>query len=298
MNTKKLLRWSGTVLLMVFVLTLFHFGFAQDDDSSGVEGAADAADNLNVSAVPTQEQAQSAVDTPPNSDTQAYFDNVGTGGAEINNDLAIASPSRKVMHPPIRQAHEVIYESTNDKGEVLSVYGDYSVVVSDSEGEYFHGYVTVDAAERLMIVGTGINGNQYAIYADSGYRIGLTADGDVLLGTNDFWYLYDYDEDGNFLGMSDSEGNEYDVAADEDGNYTITDADGNTGEFYADGSYGVYDADGNLFDEGGLFGEYDGDDADEEAEEGSWDENTDEETSGEAGETESSDETMDESGGG
>lgn len=330
MDTRWLSRWGALVLLLLTAISPLQVSVAQDGGEDQVEqdGAnlggvgevAKAADNLNVSAVPTQEQAQSAVDTPLNADTQAYFDNAGGVGAAVNNLGVEASASRKAQHTPIRQANEVIYERTNDKGEVLSVYADYSLVVSDSEGEYFHGYVTLDAAERLMVVGSAINGNQYAIYADSGYRIGLTADGDVLMGTNDFWYIYDYDEDGNFLGMTDSEENEYDVAVDDDGNYYITDADGNTGEFYADGSYDVYDEEGTVFDEGALFGDNDndlemgfdeGDDAasfdenseeesfesDEEAPESSLDENTDDQSSSEGGAAGVSDETLDESGG-
>jgi hypothetical protein len=273
MNTKKLLRWGGMVLLLVHVLTAFHFGFAQDDDSSGVGGAADAADNLNVSAVPSQEQAQSAVNTPPSSDTQSYFDNAGGGGAVVNNEYARGT--RKARHAPVKQAGEVIYENRNDKGEVLKIYADFSLVYSDAEGEYFQGYLTVDTAERLMIVGTHIDGTQFAIYVDSGYRIGLTPDGDVLMGTGDFWYIYDYDEDGNFLGMSDSDGNEYDVEFDEDGSIYIIDADGNEGDFYADGSYELYDEDGNFLDEGALFGEDDGDELDAESDDDSDDSSSD-----------------------
>jgi hypothetical protein len=157
------------------------------------------------------------------------------------------------------------------------------VVATDASGEeILQGYLAISDAGALMIVGEDTDGNQYVV--SNGYALGLTVDGDVIMGYGEHMYFYDYDEDGNFVSLTDGDDNQYDVETDEDGSFYITDAYGNTGEFYADGSYDVYDEAGNVFDEGALFGENDDDDEfafdegdDDDA--GAWGETSDDDSS-------------------
>jgi hypothetical protein len=118
-----------------------------------------------------------------------------------------------------RQTGDIIYESSNDGGDVLTVFEDYSLVAITAEGEeYFHGYLALNSAGSIIMVGTDVKGYQYVF--DSDYMIGLTVNGNVFMGISEFLYFYDYD------------------------------ADGNIGEFYADGIYAIYDEDGNVLEEG------------------------------------------------
>jgi hypothetical protein len=235
------------------------------EDVGGVSGIADTAENLNVPPVPQPDDVTNIVSTPaPSSNDTPIFT-----GFDLNPNVAAPPPNTVVtvatghaFRPTVtfakimpmlatlrRQTGDIIYESSNDLGDVMTVFEDYSLVAITAEGEeYLRGYLALNAAGSVIIVGTDAKGYQYVF--DSDYLIGLTANGNVFMGIAEFLYFYDYDEDGNFLALSDSEGNEYDVEFDADGNFTITDAEGNIGEFYADGSYAMYDEDGNFLEEG------------------------------------------------
>jgi hypothetical protein len=143
-------------------------------------------------------------------------------------------------------------------GDVLTVFTDYSVVAAHAKGEvFFQGHIAGQSAASLMIVGQDTDGNQYMFSNDD--AIGLTVDGDVFLGSGDHLYFYDYDENRNFVSLTDSEGHKYDVETAANGDTTITDAVGDIGDFNPDGSYNIKDPAGDVLDQGALFGENDGD---------------------------------------
>jgi hypothetical protein len=315
---------------------------APTSEPAGVGEVAKAADNFNVPAVLTPQDEDMAVsalarrlfNSPAdlmNPQIQMRFQSEKMNLSllrTVNQNIErvkrlMDGGGSKPKRMPLGQtpSGDILAQVTDDtSGDVLTVFTDYSVVMADAKGEtYFDGYIAGESAESLMIIGQDTDGNQYAI--SNGDVIGLTTTNDVFLGSGDHLYYYDYDEDGNFVSLTDSDGNDYDVAADEDGNVYITDTYGNTGEFYADGSYDVYDEEGTVFDEGALFGDNDndlemgfdeGDDAasfdensdgesfesDEEAPESSLDGNTDDQSSSEDGATESSDANVDDSSGG
>lgn len=346
MNTRMNTRWMLALLLVLSVFMSFSVTFAQDEDGdtstattdsdttaqtaddtdvapepAGVGEVAKAADNFSVAAVPTPEQAQTVLNSPPAvsalEQAAANFDEEGmlrAMGVQIFSNRPIFNVEHRsfiAKRTPPRQtpSGEVLTQLDDPSGAILTVFSDYSLVAADAKGEvFFEGYIAGDSVESLIIVGEDTQGTQYAL--SHGDVFGLTAEGDVFLGSGEHLYYYDYDEDGNFVSLTDSDGNEYDVAADEDGNVYITDADGNTGEFYADGSYDVYDAEGNVFDEGALFGDNDndveftleGEDAasfDEGDDATSFDENSDEESveSGEDAPEASLDENTDDQSG-
>lgn len=274
-----------------------------DTEPAGVGDAAKAADNFNVPAVPTPEQAKVVVQPDSSPWSLENFTKMQERAARSAREwqaCCVPGPafrstmawepfgrSKSRIHL-IRQ--DIVFQyAIDDEGQyVFSLYADASIEITDGGEPLFQGYVTTSDAGALLFVMEDAEGNEVAV--SNSYRIELTADGDVILGHGQHAYLYDYDEEGNLLGMFDGDGNEYGVEWDEDGNYTISDAYGNTGEFYADGSYYLYDEEGNVFDEGGLFGEYDGDeeaafdeegDSDEEGDESWQGEDTEEETSGE-----------------
>jgi hypothetical protein len=131
--------------------------------------------------------------------------------------------------------------------------------MTNADGEaWFRGYVGMSSGDgHIVIAGADSDGNHFVL--DNGSVLGLLADGNVLMGNPTRWYTYDYDKDGNFVGLTDGDGNNYSVETAGDGSTTITDAAGDIGDFNADGSYDIKDPAGDVLDQGALFGENDGD---------------------------------------
>jgi hypothetical protein len=234
-----------------------------------VGGIAQAADNFNVSAVPTQEQAQDLVEAPKGTEELGLEDaellrQVGPKAfAEIQQVQKSITPalfkrSLTIMKVRPPRQGDILVQITDDNGDVLTVFTDSSVVAADVEGAvFFEGYVVGESAATLMIVGQDADGYQYAVI--NGVVIGLTATNVVFLGSGDHFYFYVYDEDGNFAGLFDSDDNDYAVETTHDGGFTITDPAGDTGNFNPDGSYDILDQAGEVLDQGVLFGENDDD---------------------------------------
>jgi hypothetical protein len=260
MRIKKIFQSGSILLLLVIIFALLQQGLAQDEENTGVDGIADTANNLDVPPVPMPDEVTNIVGTP-DGNIFTGFDTTAIVQTPPPNSL-ITIATGHAFRPTVafgkilptlvtfrRQTEDIIYESSNDDGDVMLVFADYSLVATTAEGqEYLTGYLALNSAGDIIIVGTDTKGYQYVF--DNDYLIGLTVNGNVFMGMAEFLYFYDYDEDGNFLALSDSDGNEYEVKFNRDGSFYITDTEGNSAEFYADGTYAIYDEDGNTLEEG------------------------------------------------
>ena len=269
-------------LLAVMILAPLQVSVAQDggtdpveQDWANVEGVgeiAKTADNFNVSAVPSQEEAKAVVTSPPAisalEQAAANFDEDGMlramgvqifSNRPIKYDESQRSFIAKRIPPRQTPSGEVLLQLDDpSSGAVLTVFTDYTLVEADAKGEViFQGYIAGESVESLMIVGQDTEGTQYAL--SRGDAIALATDGNVFLGSGDHFYLYNYDKEGNFVGLTDGDGNEYAVETTDDGGYTITDGAGDIGDFNPDGSYDIKDPAGDVLDQGALFGPNDGD---------------------------------------
>ncbi len=300
-------------LLMLAVLMSFSIGFAQDEsgdtstETAGSDNTAQTADNTDVSAEPTDASTEEpagvgeiakaadnfnvpAILTPQDADRavlalqQRFFKSPGDFMNEQNRlnfeneKFSIGSlltvsqkieqvkrilngGSSKPKRMPVNQtpSGDILVQFTDDSsGDVLTLFTDYSVVMADAKGEtFFEGNFGEDSSQSLIIVGHDTEGNQYAF--SNGDVIGSTVGGDVFLGNGDHIYFYDYNDVGDFVGLTDGDGNEYAVETTDDGGFTITDVAGDVGDFNVDGSYDIKDPAGDVLDQGALYGENDDD---------------------------------------
>jgi hypothetical protein len=249
-------------------------------EPAGVGEIAKAADDFNVPALLTPQDEDRAVSalarrlfkSPAdfmNPQIQMRFQNekmnlsmlrtVNQNIERVKRVMEGGSSQPKRMPLGQTPSGDILAQVTDDSsGDIMTVFTDYSVVMADAKEEtFFEGYIAGESAETLMILGQDTDGNQYAL--SNGDVIGLTASNDVFLGGGDHLYFYDFGEDGNFVGLTDSDGNNYEVETAADGSTTITDAAGDIGDFNADGSYDIKDPAGDVLDQGALFGENDGD---------------------------------------
>jgi hypothetical protein len=279
MNPRVIARCVVIWMLLVVMIMPLNMALAQDDggddyggdepasaaeSETGVEGIAAAADDFDVPAQPTPEKAQAVVNVKPVLPAfLAHYKPQSVSLDRFARFRVLQNPMKLQTTPKqmrsYRQCGEVIFEMTDSTGSLtLTAFKDNCVEVVDAQQvTLFTGYFGRLADSRVILVLTDDSDNQYALHND--HLIGLTADGDVLLGSSLVTYTYDYDKGGNFLGLTDSEGNDYDLSVDDDGNIVITDTDGNTGEFHKDGTFAISDEAGKTLEEGDLFGDNEAD---------------------------------------
>ncbi|MDX2137087.1 MAG: hypothetical protein SF123_03260 [Chloroflexota bacterium] len=147
-------------------------------------------------------------------------------------------------------------ETFQHDGYTIIVTEDYLIeVVADNGTVWFSGQAGVVGNDRIIIQGSDDLGHQYAI-AD-GYLMANTPDGDILIDNGTTTYIYDFDEMGALVGLTDSDDNPYTVEFDPSGTISIADVDGVTSTFAEDGSFVMVDADGTVLEQSSLYGDED-----------------------------------------
>jgi len=172
---------------------------------------------------------------------------------------------------PEQQSPDPVRVETDPDGYIYNTFADGSFTVLNESGAILlTGFFGMVGEGVIVAFATGHDGIRYAFR--NGYFSAYTPEGDVIVGGPSTLYTYDYDEDGVFVGLSDSDGGVYEFNLDDEVGFAITGPDGF--EFYvdADGAFELYDEDGDLVLEGALLDEGDdfaGDDfADDDSEGG------------------------------
>ena len=165
----------------------------------------------------------------------------------------------------LRQSPDLIAAYTNPTtGNTVNVFSNSSFVVEDEGGStLMSGFLGVAGADVLVALGEAQDGTRYAFHGD--YYSAYTTDGDLVIGNTFTSYRYDFDEEGTLLGLSDSDGGDYQVEPDDSGRMSITGPDNY--EVFADdaGAFEMYDDSGALLVEGDLYDEGNDEFADFEA---------------------------------
>ncbi|MBL8132036.1 MAG: hypothetical protein JNL42_09270 [Anaerolineae bacterium] len=181
----------------------------------------------------------------PNSDT-AVMIGMRDGSFAFSKFQTVAFLTKG--HELVRQSEETFEHD----GFIITLTEDYQIeVIADDETVWFSGQVGIVGEDRVVIQGADDLGYYYAI-AD-GYYMADTPEGDVLIDNGTTTYIYDFDETGALVELSDSDGNPYTVEFDQSGAIYITDVDGITSSFAEDGSFEMVDADGNVLEESSLY---------------------------------------------
>ncbi len=151
-----------------------------------------------------------------------------------------------------RQSLDVVYSDTHPtNGVTVNVFSNATFVAEDELGVILMtGYFGFVAADTLIMIGERMDGTRYAFY-DS-YYSAYTVDGDVLIGNPFTEYTYDYDEDGQLLSLTDSDGGEYRVQVEDSGRVSIAGPDGYRVLADETGTFELYDAAGLLVVSGDL----------------------------------------------
>jgi hypothetical protein len=157
--------------------------------------------------------------------------------------LAYATRSSR---PSIIRAAEIVYSYTNPStGITVNLFGNATFASEDSKGtELMTGYFGYGKGDILIAFGEATNGTRFAFYDD--YFSAYTPDGDVVTGNQFTAYTYDFGEDGKLLGLTDSDGGNYNVNVDDSGLVSITGPDGYSFEADETGAYELYDEAGDL----------------------------------------------------
>ncbi|MEP7291443.1 MAG: hypothetical protein ABI835_06645 [Chloroflexota bacterium] len=283
------------VILLCAAFVAGGAGYAQEDappdpqpTDMGTPGLVETLDHLNLPPVPVSPNAtapepapaqttpailpDTATTPPTNPFAELWAEELARNAGKLFAPWVISEhsrPIRKLLH---QQPREPVFSETDPTtGDTLMVYSDYTFVLEDSQGTTgLTGHFGIVGEDTVIAIAEDRDGVRYA-YSGGNFSA-YTPDGDVLIGNGYTVYSYDFDEDENFLGLTDSDGGEYQVDVDDSGSVSIYGPDGY--EVYADetGAFELYDDEGNLV----ASGELDDENHDEFAElEASLDDSTD-----------------------